>query len=140
MKKTGNWCGFYKACQNVIKNNTDVKSTMIYGCQWDETMEWLKNTMFKGQEDKVDTDSSYWGNYSGSPTETGNESYKANEIYDLAGNYYDSTQEAASTICRIRRGGYYGDSSSSVPASDRYYHNEYIDYGRYSARVTLYIL
>ena len=40
--ENGNWYTLYKACQNVIKNNSDVKSTMIYGCQWDEIMIWLK--------------------------------------------------------------------------------------------------
>ena len=54
----GNWYYLYKACHNVIKNNSSVKSMMIWGCQYDETMNWLKNTIFKGQEDKVDVDSS----------------------------------------------------------------------------------
>ena len=138
--EAGNWYGLYKACQNVIRNNTDVKSTMIYGCQWDETMSWLKNTEFKGREDKVDTDSSSWGNYgSGSPINTGSVStYKANEIFDLAGNYYDWTQEAYSTNNRVFRGGHYNLSGSSVPAADRNYRAS-SDVGGISARATLYI-
>ena len=133
--EAGNWYGLYKACQNVIKNNTDVKSTMIYGCQWDETMSWLNKCGYN-----TDTDSSSWGNYSGSPINTGSVStYKANEIFDLAGNYYDWTQEAYSTSFRVVRGGSYNDSGSSGPAADRVSSNAGYDYGNDSARATLYI-
>ena len=140
--EAGKWYGLYKACQNVIRNNTDVKSTMIYGCQWDETMSWLKNTEFKGREDKVDTDSSSWGNYgSGSPINTGSVStYKANEIFDLAGNYYDWTQEASSTNNRVYRGGYYDNSGSSRPAAGRAYSNAGSSSSGVSSRAVLYIL
>ena len=140
--EAGNWYGLYKACQNVIRNNTDVKSTMIYGCQWDETMSWLKNTEFKGREDKVDTDSSSWGNYgSGSPINTGSVStYKANEIFDLAGNYRDWTQEANSTNYRVTRGGDYYGSGSSDPAAGRNYYYASHSISGYSSRAVLYIL
>ena len=132
--EAGNWYGLYKACQNVIKNTTDVKSTMIYGCQWDETMSWLNKCGYN-----TDTDSSSWGNYSGSPINTGSVStHKANEIFDLAGNYYDWTQEAYSTHIRVIRGGRYNNSGSSYPAADRV--NDASDYnGVSSARATLYI-
>ena len=133
--EAGNWYGLYKACQNVIKNNTDVKSTMIYGCQWDETMSWLNKCGYN-----TDTDSSSWGNYSGSPINTGSVStYKANEIFDLAGNYYDWTQEALSTIFRVSRGGYYVLSGSSNPAADRGTNIASYSGGSHSARPTLYI-
>ena len=46
-------------------DDTDVKSTMIYGCQWDGTMSWLSKNGYN-----TDTDSSSWGNYSGSPINT----------------------------------------------------------------------
>ena len=134
--EAGNWYGLYKACQNVIKNNTDVKSTMIYGCQWDETMSWLNKCGYN-----TDTDSSSWGNYSGSPINTGSVStYKANEIFDLAGNYYDWTQEAYSTSSRVVRGGNYSDSGSSGPAADRSNSGAVNFSGYYSARATLYML
>ena len=133
--EAGNWYGLYKACQNVIKNNTDVKSTMIYGCQWDETMSWLNKCGYN-----TDTDSSSWGNYSGSPINTGSVStYKANEIFDLAGNYYDWTQEANSSNYRVSRGGSYYYSGSSSPAADRYNYGAVNIYGSSSARATLYI-
>ena len=134
--EAGNWYGLYKACQNVIKNNTDVKSTMIYGCQWDETMSWLNKCGYN-----TDTDSSSWGNYSGSPINTGSVStYKANEIFDLAGNYYDWTQEASSTYYRVIRGGNYSYSGSGIPAADRSVSSASSSYGVVSARATLYML
>ena len=116
-----NWYDAYKTCQNVIKDSQFVKSTMVYGCQWDEVMKWLKNTKFKGEEYKVDSDSSSWGNYgTGVPIDTGsNPKYEVNKIFDLAGNYKEWTQEATYSNARIDRGGYFGVEGSNAPASDR---------------------
>ena len=134
------WYGLKKACQEVIKNNTDVKSTMIYGCQWDETMSWLKRTKFVGEEEKVDEDSSSWGNYSGREEKTGSDpTYEANKIYDLAGNYRDWTQEAHGTGGRIVRGGDYSVSGSYYPGSYRYNNSPTYADSYYSARATLII-
>ena len=134
--KAGNWYGLYKACQNVIKNNSEVKSTMIYGCQWDETMSWLSKNGYN-----TDTDSRSWGNYSGNPIDTGsNLTYESNEIFDLAGNYWEWTQEASSSGSRSNRGGYFYLSGSDYPASSRGNYVASYDHGVVSARVTLYIL
>ena len=134
--EAGNWYGLYKACQNVIKNNTDVKSTMIYGCQWDETMSWLNKCGYN-----TDTDSSSWGNYNNSQINTGSDTrYKANEIFDLAGNYFDWTQEANSTYYRVVRGGNYDNSGSSFPAADRVSYAASPNVGHNPARAVLYIL
>ena len=136
-----NWYGLYKACQNVIQNNSDVKSTMIYGCQWDETMAWLKNTIFKGQEDKVDKDSSSWGNYNSNHEEpTGSVAkYKVNEIYDLAGNYREWTQEAGSDGYRFNRGGNSLSADANYPASARIINYPDVTNNHYTSRATLYI-
>ena len=145
------WYGLKKACQEVIKNNTEVKSTMIYGCQWDETMSWLKRTKFVGEEEKVDENSRSWGNYSdsispanvsgyGIEQNTGySENWSANKIYDLAGNYIDFTQEAYSTNSRINRGGYYYYSGSNYPGSYRINNRPYYTYSDLTARATLII-
>ena len=110
-----NWYNLYKACQNVVQRKENVKSTMIYGIQWDATMEWLKKTIFKDDTSKVDKDSSSWGNYNnssgnadidgaGSKQNTGySEYWKANNIYDLAGNCMEWTQEAYSALNRFYR-------------------------------------
>ena len=96
-----NWYNLYKACQNVVQDETGiVKSTMIYGVQWDATMDWLKQNEFN-----TDTDSSSWGNYgSSSKIDTGSDTkYEANGIFDLAGNCREWTQEAYSTSFRVSR-------------------------------------
>ena len=79
----------------------------------------------------MDEDSRSWGNYSdsispanvsgyGSPQDTGySEYWSANKIYDLAGNYYDFTQEVYYTSFRFYGGGYYGTSGSFFPGSAR---------------------
>ena len=108
-----NWYEAKKACMNVIKENEAVKSTMIYGNQWDEIMNWLKNTKFKGQEEKVDEDSNDWGNYYDYTVSMENikvaptgskEEWSANHLYDLAGNCYEWTQENSEFMLRVLRG------------------------------------
>ena len=88
---------------------------MIYGNQWDEVMDWLVDTEAR-TEYEVNEDSSSWGNYSnysgeiavegyGEPQESGHsDAWSANNIYDLAGNYRDWTQEANRTYSRVTRG------------------------------------
>ena len=137
---SNNWYDMNQLCKNIIKSNTDVKSIMIYGCQWDETMSWLKNTKFSAEQGKVDSDSSSWGNYNRSPKETGKDTtYEANKIYDLAGNYSEWTQEATGTGGRILRGGYYNNMSTVAPASDRNY--DFVTNGNavYTTRASLII-
>ena len=146
-----NWYNLYKACQNVVTGNSNVKSTMIYGVQWDATMDWITATKFQGDRSKVDEDSSSWGNYNdssgdadvegaGSKQNTGHSEYwKANNIYDLAGNCWEWTQEAYSNFRRILRGGGYGDSGSNRPASDRNAYSPGNSITYISSRATLYM-
>ena len=137
-----NWYNLYKACQNVVTGKENVKSTMIYGVQWDATMDWLKATKFQADPSKVDTDSSSWGNYSsGSKIDTGSDTtYEANGIFDLAGNCLEWTQEAISTINRMLRGGNVSYSGSNGPASDRISDVPYNSSSNRSSRATLYIM
>lgn len=108
---------------------------MIYGCEWDETCNWLSKNKYDVN------DSSTWGNYNESPINTGSDPrYKANEIFDLAGNYWDLTQEALSTNMRVNRGGRYGVSGSIFPVSGRNGHYSNLNDGLNTARVTLYIM
>ena len=66
-------------------------------------------------------DSSAWGNYNGIEKMTGSsEMYKANNIYDFAGNCLEFTQEVTDISYRISRGGKYDESGSALPASCRY--------------------
>ena len=115
-----NWYTLYKNC-TTLASGSKVKTRMIWGLQWDATCNWLDSSGYSI------TDSSTWGNYSnntadghGSKKNTGySESWKANNIYDFAGNCWEFTQEANSTFRRALRGGVYIIGGSDSPASDR---------------------
>ena len=108
------------------------KSKLISGAGWDRTLNWLIETKAK-TENEVFVNSSSWGNYNDSTgnakTNSGdsnlnyttgrNEAWKANNIYDLAGNVWDWTTEAHSSGKRVVRGGYYSYNGSNLPASVR---------------------
>ena len=119
-----NWYDLYQKCKSLNASNK-AKTQMIWGCQWDVIMNWLISSGAK-TSDEVNKDSSSWGNYydcTGNAavkvTENGieikkygelqntgySEYWKANNIYDLAGNCFEWTQEACSTTYRIGRGG-----------------------------------
>ena len=114
------WYTLYKNC-TTLATGSKVKTRMIWGLQWDATCNWLASSGFNIK------DSSTWGNYQdntatghGTKRNTGySESWKANNIYDFAGNCDEFTQEADSTFSRAYRGGYYFSSGSSSPASYR---------------------
>lgn len=91
---------FNKVCQSLAKGNA-VVSSAIWGCQWDATCLWIAQD---GSYDIYDSNS--WGNYQTStenaavPGEYGaikptgfSEYWKAKNIYDLAGNGEEFTQE-----------------------------------------------
>ena len=149
----GNWYNLKKACNNVV-NNENAVSEMIYGNQWDRVLNWLVETGMDSE--LVYENSSSWGNYSNYndsvsadkrvegagigilPAGT-SEYWKANNIYDLAGNAFDWTQEARNTYYRVGRGGYYSSTGSVIPASVRRSSIPGGSYSNYSARVALYV-
>ncbi len=123
-----NWYNLYKKCKELNASNK-VETRMIWGCQWDVTCNFIAN---KGDKKSI-TDSRSWGNHTDSigPANTGNykqdrlkntgsnEAWKANNIYDLAGNVWEWTQEAINTGSRANRGGHYSSAGSSHPVSVR---------------------
>ena len=135
------WYTLYKNCTTLAKG-TKVKTRMIWGLQWDATCNWLADSKFDI------TDSSTWGNYITNPAtghgikqNTGfSESWKANNIYDFAGNCYEFTQEANDTISRARRGGDYDDGGYESPASYRVSINPTGTYSDSGSRPTLYLI
>ena len=128
-----NWCNLYKKC-TTLNASEKVESRMIWGIQWDLACDFISK---KGERKSI-TDSTTWGNYKnstgnaavmdgttkkyGSKQVTGySEYWKANNIYDLAGNCWEWTQEANGTYNRADRGGHYIYDGSSRPASYRGY-------------------
>ena len=136
-----NWYTLYKNCKTLAVGSK-VKTRMIWGLQWDVTCNWLAGSGFDI------TDSSKWGNHSnntangaGSKQNTGfSESWKANNIYDFAGNCWEFTQEASNTGFRTGRGGYYSNSGSSVSASVRNSLSPIGTPSGFGSRPTLYLI
>ena len=141
------WYELYKYSKN-IAGSENMQTRMIWGCQWDVTCKWLSEHGYDIN------DSSSWGNHSdyntknnyteGKAVEKQNtgfsENWKANNIYDFAGNCYEWTQEAVSTGSRAFRGGFYGDGGSHSPASIRFYSSpDYSSSYRTASRASLYI-
>ena len=129
-----NWYNLYKKCKE-LNASDKVETRMIWGCQWDVTMNWLISSGAK-TSDEVNKDSRSWGNYNNTSVKaddgtteikasgtsaklnTGKTTFTmANNIYDLAGNYREWTQEACSTFLRADRGGNYDSDGSTDAAS-----------------------
>ena len=142
-----NWYYMYQNSKKIAANS-NVVSTMAWGSMFDRVLIWLTETGDKSYSELKN--SSSWGNYSNStgaaatnsgsrqPTAT-NEAWKANNIYDLAGNVYDWTIEASYTFSRVYRGGAYNDNSSGDPASSRYYRYPYLAFSGVGSRSALYV-
>jgi len=131
------WSNAAAACGNMYNKNTDsVVSHLIYGSEWDRTLQWLIDTNTanptNGKSLADVQNSSYWGNYfytkftyseginyggtwngtkysANVVINTGDSvaNFKANNIYDLAGNLWEWTQEKYSTNSQAIRGGTY---------------------------------
>ena len=131
------------ACESNVKTEN---MHLMYGVEWDSVLNWLKDNATISSSttgvtktmniDDIQTNSSSWGNYynstgdastnSGSRQNTGaSEYWKANNIYDLAGNVREWTQEKYSTgTIRAVRGGFYGFDGDYDPVAYRTYHDE----------------
>ena len=112
-----NWYNLYKKC-TTLNASDKVESKMIWGIQFDLTCDFISK---KGEQKSI-TNSTTWGNYNnstgdaavmdgttqkyGSKQVTGySEYWKANNIYDLAGNCWEWTREAYGIRNRVHRGG-----------------------------------
>ena len=146
------WYYMYENSKKIAANN-NVKTTMIWGSMWDRTLIWLVETGDKTYRE-IDLNSTTWGNYSnssenaeegsGQKRPTGySEYWKANNIYDLAGNVRDWSLEVYDMRNHSIRGGSYDDSGytgSASPASVRHtYGPPYYTSEKYGLRSALYI-
>ena len=135
-----------------------VTSTLVYGIQWDATMQFFDNRYIDG----IPTDyiaNSYVSNSAGkgwyiNNYTTGNLSHKTGidltdengkilnkvkNIYDMAGNVFEWTMEAYKTYGRVCSGGSYGSSGSNFPASFRTYNSPSVSSDYLGFRIALYI-
>ena len=131
------WYNLYKACKVFGENEDIVYSRMIWGCQWDQICNFISTYKEGNVIKQRDINSSVtYGNYRdaegdakvivggenkyGSKQVTGySEYWKANNIYDIAGNCSEWTQEAYSYYNRCNRGGSYSGKSSFYPVTNR---------------------
>jgi len=129
----------------LMYTTTEVKSGLLTGRQWDTTLQWIQNS------GKSVIDSRAWANHNDSISpanisgfgylnNTGfSEYWKANNIYDLAGNAWEWINEVYGTE-RIDLGG--GGESSGItrPATYRYSYYPAGTDGYVTFREVLYIL
>ena len=104
---TSTWYGLYKIQKEYAEKNSRVGSSMIWGSQYDEIMNWAK----EGEDsEKIHTTTNAPHNLS-DPYQTGSQSNDIiNNIYDLEGNLCEWTLEAFENQARMARGSYYGAS------------------------------
>ena len=122
-------------------SNPTKNTHLIYGIEWDSILKWLIGhatipSVTVGQTKTMELsdiqDNSWsWGNYrdstgdaaagrNGIRTTGYSEYWKANNIYDLAGNVWEWTQENYSTNKRTVRGGDYNYIGTHIPSAVRY--------------------
>ncbi len=102
-----------EACKRLYADNAVVTVFLPWGITWDRTLEWLVETGCK-TEKEVATDSTSWGNYANNRFKSrdyaatgAHEETRANNFYDLAGNFWEWTQErTAGGGYAARSGGY----------------------------------
>lgn len=113
------------ACQNLYADNETVQGFFPWGVNYDTALQWLIDSGCKTEEE-VTQDSTSWGNYSNdtfSPDADGTttglwDEAKANNIYDLAGNNWEWTQERYGSGDYVMRGGGYNLMGGSCRGSD----------------------
>lgn len=139
-----------KYSKNMYNNSSSVYSHLPYGTEWDRIMQWLIDTNSKTYEQIVN-DSTSWGTYhkndlsynsgtyTSEPNNTGeNSNAISNNIYDLAGNLAEWTQEIM-PYGRVSRGGNYMLTGDMAPACYRAFNGEETSSGDTGFRVALFI-
>lgn len=162
-----NWYENYKKCQKLRGENTSIVTSMAWSIQFDETLKWLIDSGNKTFEE-VAKDSTSWGNYPNSTFEwqtiegvtkiknsgdkikipTGStEHTKANNIYDLAGNYEEACKRSTSLSgvdLKFSNGGITTrgaayDEETNVYALIRYFDYSHQRKASVGCRATMYI-
>ncbi len=149
MNTVGNVGAVYLSKNMYTAGEIGATSTLCYGVQWDAAMKFAedsthsttKSTTWGNYKDNAWTidrpTASYttsqstgsWTAITSNKSKTNSEkillttgasdSFKAKNIFDLAGNVYEWTMEASSTVGRVVRGGSYFHYGSGSPACIR---------------------
>lgn len=154
----GSWYQFYSVCERLKGDNENVYTSMILGCMWDEATVWITSTKYNGDASVADTDSASIGNYTNSEVKSSDGSTvlksstetkkletgittqtMLNNIYDLAGNCTEWTQEIYSWEY-VTRGGGFRDKSNVNTLSDRNEYNGDKVYDYLTTRATLVVV
>ena len=120
-----------KASAESMINNEYVQTGLLTGKAWDTTCNFIGDSLSSINKLANLKDSRYYGNYnnslapanenSGTKKTAGfSENWKTKNIYDLAGNVWEWTNEANSSRI-IYRGGCYDSDGSDFPVSYRNY-------------------
>ena len=149
-------------------NEIGATSTLCYGVQWDAAMKFVEDsthstsnstnwgnyydnawnitrTTASYSEDDGESYTPITSNKEKTSSESfllttgASDSFKAKNIFDLAGNVYEWTMEADSSTGRVCRGGRYGGNGSDYPASCRSSHDPTISDYDFGFRSALYL-
>ena len=161
MNRNINYVTWYDAYANLrtLGANENVKSNIIWGCLWDETLQWFRESGAKTDEELYNP--ATWGNYRistfryyenttenqivksrGSETmvPTGSaEQNKANNVYDMAGNVSDWTLECSGGYRRGRGSTYNTNTENAIRDNDRNYGKPNSCYSSTGVRAYMYI-
>ncbi len=131
-------------------SNDYVQTGLLTGKAWDTTCHWIKDYVETIDDNSSLTDSRFYGNYfdSESPASVSgygkkqtaghSDKWKVKNIYDLAGNVKEWTNEAFSSD-RINRGGSCNSGAKYVPVSYRSSTSSSFSYDYIGMRPRLYI-
>ena len=136
------WYGSYAYEKQfaTVNRYSSVKSSMIWGSQWDAMMNWMARSGIDVASGTIKNKSKNATTKTGlGNTGADNSTDVLNNVYDLLGNRREWTLEAAYTVSRPVRGGTSYSHDDDSP-SYRYWGNSPLNPGNdYGSRGTLYI-
>lgn len=118
----GNWYEKYMQQKKYIELTNSLTqntlSSMIWGCQYDQVVLWMKDVKNVNKNSFYITNSLSMGNfntnddlYSGKQITGIDDTFKIKNIFDLSGNLWEWTLEAYGSKYRATRGGSYNSSA-----------------------------